>query len=79
MTEYAAAADMPGAMDAPDTHYTIAQFSDCKVFHIYVGELPPGSFIGRSALCGVNIVRLAHPTETERGTLCRRCERSEGP
>lgn len=68
--------DQPGTIDEIDTVYAMAR--EGRVPHLYRGDIPPGGFIHRLAVCQRVIVdRVAVPSDTAIGRICRWCERAD--
>lgn len=68
-------AEIGGAVDDASTVYAMSR--EGTVPHLYRGEIPPGGFIHRLAVCERAIVdRVAVPSETAPGRICRWCERA---
>jgi hypothetical protein len=68
--------DLPGAMDDVGVVYAMAR--EGRVPHLYRGDIPPSGFIHRLAVCQRVIVdRVAVPSDTAAGRICRWCERAE--
>jgi hypothetical protein len=68
--------DEPGAVDEIDTVYAMAR--EGRVPHLYRGEIPPSGFIHRLAVCErVMVDRVAVPSDTAAGRICRWCERAD--
>jgi hypothetical protein len=67
--------DQPGAMDDLDLVYAMTR--EGQTPHLYRGEIPPGGFIHRLAICGrFTVDRVAVPSETARGQICLWCEKT---
>lgn len=72
---FESSAEVDGAMDEVDTVYAMAR--EGRVPHLYRGDIPPSGFIHRLAVCRRVIVdRVAVPSDTATGRICRWCERA---